>query len=284
MDLKIGEYNILTVNRKSDLGYMLTNGVDEDVLLHFSQAKEELEIGEDVNVFLLLDSKRRIIATLEKPNIIIGSPGFVKVTNKVFGLGVFINNNVLKDPLISEDDLPSDISMWPNIGDTVLCKLKLTPTQLIAKLVSAEEAKGLFKPKRKLKKFEKVNAIVLKSGSEGVNLITLEGHSIFVYYKHKRRDYRIGEDVIVTINNIGLDDNYNGTLLGAKVPLMKDDGTIILKYLEEHNGIMNFTTSSSVDEIEDTFNMSKSAFKRALGGLYKKRLIEFKDDKTYLVK
>lgn len=285
MNLKIGEINTLIVKKRTDLGYMLANKSDDEVLLHFNQALKELEIGETIDVFILLDSKKRVTATCEIPFIKVGFPGFVKVTNSVEDLGIFIDNNVLKDPLVSYDDLPIDNKLWPIIGDTVLCKLKATPTQLIAKLITPEEAKGLFNPTTTLKKFEKVNAIVLKNGIEGVNLITLDGHNIFVYYKHKRRDYRIGEQVLVTINNVGEShNNYNGTLLKSKVPLMTEDADAILDYLKDNNGIMNITTATDVQTIDETFNMSKAAFKRALGNLYKKRKIEFKDDKTYLVK
>ena len=285
MNLKIGEINTLVIKKKTDLGYMLINDFEDEVLLHFSQASKEFEIGETVDVFILLDSKKRVTATCEIPFIKVGFPGFVKVTNIVEDLGIFINNNVLKDPLISYDDLPVDTSVWPIIGDTVLCKLKATPTQLIAKLVTPEEAKGIFYPSTTLNKFDKVNAIVLKNGVEGVNLITMEGHNIFVYYKHKRRDYRIGEQVLVTINNVGENsNNYNGTLLKSKLPLMVEDADTILNYLINNNGVMNMTTASDVQTIDETFNMSKAAFKRALGNLYKKRKIEFRDNKTYLVK
>lgn len=284
MNLKIGETNTLVVKRKTNFGYMLTNGLDEEVLLHFSQASRELEIGETIDVFILLDSKKRMIATCETPFIKVGYPGFVKVTSSVESLGIFIDNNGLKDPLISRDDLPIDHDQWPIVGDTIICKLKVTPTQLIAKLVSIEEAKNLFNPTKTLNKFDKVNAIVLKNGSEGINLITLEGHNIFVYYKHKRRDYRIGEQVLVTINNVGDKNNYNGTLLKAKVPLMKEDADIILNYLKDNNGVMDITTATDVETITETFHMSKASFKRALGNLYKNRTIEFKDNKTYLVK
>ncbi|MGE5456566.1 MAG: S1-like domain-containing RNA-binding protein [Ignavibacteriales bacterium] len=284
MNLKIGEINTLVVKRKTDLGYMLINNSNDEVLMHFSQATREFEIGDSIDVFVLLDSKKRVIATCQVPFIKVGYPGFVKVTNSVENLGVFIDNNVLKDPLISEDDLPVDKSIWPITGDTILCKLKATPTQLIAKLISPEEAKGLFNPLTPLNKFDKVNAIVLKNGIEGINLITLDGHNIFVYYKHKRRDYRIGEQVLVTINNVGEKNNYNGTLLKTKIPLMLEDADIILNYLKDNDGVMNITSSTDVETINKTFNMSKAAFKRALGNLYKKRKIEFKDNKTYLVK
>lgn len=283
MNLKIGEINTLVVKKRTDLGYMLTNDCDDEVLLHFKQTLKELKVGETIDVFILLDSKKRVTATCEIPFIRVGLPGFVKVTNIVADLGVFIDNNVLKDTLISRDDLPINNKIWPIIGDTVLCKLKSTPTQLIAKLVLPEEAKGLFNSTNSLKKKEKVKALVLKNGVEGINLITLNGHNIFVYYKHKRRDYRIGEQVLVTIINVGENNNYNGTLLKAKIPLMLEDANIILNYLKDNNGVMDITTATDVQTIKETFKMSKASFKRALSNLYKKRKIEFKDDKTFLI-
>ena len=284
MNFELGKTNKLEVKYKNDIGYTLKNEFDNEIFLPFNQTDRELIIGETIDVFVLLDSKRRLVASYNKPFIKVDEPGFVKVTNVVENLGIFIDNNVLKDPIISSDDLPLDDKLWPLIGDTVLCKLKTTSTQLIAKLISPEEAKSLFNPTTKLVKFQKINAIVLKNGSQGVNLITLEGHNIFVFYKHKRRDYHIGEEVTVTINNVGINDNnYNGSLLSSKVPLMEEDANIILNYLENNDGMMELNSKSDVEVIQNYFNMSKASFKRALGNLYKKRLIEFKDDKTFLV-
>jgi len=285
MNLKLGKINKLEVKHISNIGYTLNNEFDDEIFLPFNQVTKELIIGELIDVFVFQDSKKRLIASANKTFIKIEEPGFVKVTNVVKGLGIFIDNNVLKDTIISSDDLPLDDELWPIIGDTVLCKLKVTSTQLIAKLITPEEAKGLFNPTTKLEVSDKINAIVLKNGTQGVNLITLEGHNIFVYYKHKRRNYHIGEEVEVTIDNIGtLNNSYNGTLLVSKVPLMEEDADIILSYLKNNNNIMNFNSKSDVELIEETFNMSKASFKRALGNLYKKRLIEFIDDKTYLIK
>ena len=285
MDIKLGKINKLEVKYISDIGYTLINDESNEIFLPFNQTTKELTVGELIDVFVFQDSKKRLTASTNKPFIKIDEPGFVKVTNAVKGLGIFIDNNVLKDTIVSSDDLPLDDKLWPEIGDTVLCKLKVTSTQLIAKLITPEEAKGLFNPSTILEISDKINAIVLKNGTQGVNLITLEGHNIFVYYKHKRRDYHIGEEVEVTIDNIGtLSNSYNGTLLASKIPLIEEDANIILNYLKDNNNVMNFNSKSDVELIEETFNMSKASFKRALGNLYKKRLIEFIDDKTYLVK
>lgn len=284
MKIKIGEMNTLVVKCKTDIGYTLTDNEGHEVFLHFNQTNGDLQIGKNIDVYVLLDSKKRITASCNIPYIMINKPGFVKVNNVKKELGIFIDNNSLKDPLISNDDLPYDYDLWPMVGDTVLCKLKTTSTNLIGRLITPEEAKQIFDPTTKLNKFNKVNAIVIKNGSEGTNLITKEGHNIFVYYKHRRRNYRIGEEAIVTITNVCLDDTYNGTLLDSKVRLMKEDATVILDYIKENDGIIPFTTASSVESIEETFNMSKAAFKRALSNLYKQRLIEFRDNKTYLIK
>src|SRR5574344_668070 len=189
MKIKIGEINTLTVKRKTDIGYTLANEEGNEVFLHFNQANGELEIGSIIDVDILLD------------------------------------NNSLKDPLISNEDLPYDYDLWPIVGDTVLCKIKVTSTNLIARLITPEEAKCIINADTKFNLFDKVDAIVIKNGEQGTNLITKEGHHIFVYYKHRRRNYRIGEEVNVTITNIALDGTYDGTLLDSKVKLMKEDSS-----------------------------------------------------------
>lgn len=282
--MQIGKMNTLKVLKESDVGYTLIDEEENIVLLPFSLCNKTIEKNDMLEVFILLDSKRRLLATTQIPHILIDQPNFVTVVEVVHNLGVFIDNNTSKDTLISLDDLPYDFNLWPQVGDVIFAKLKVTSKNLIAKLVLPEEAKTILKPKRKLFKYNKLEAIVLKNGDKGTNLITKEGHLIFVYYKFRRRNYRVGELVSVSIINDCLNHTYNGTLLDQKVKAITEDATIILDYLKNNNDSMEFNTSSSVLDIEKTFNMSKGAFKRALGSLYKDRLIEFIDDKTYLIK
>ena len=284
MNFKLGEINNLLVGRKTDIGYMLFNNNKEEILIHFNQIKGDIKEGDYIDAFVYTDGDKRITATMETPFIKVNEPGFVTVKSSMYDYGVFINNNTVKDPLISYDDLPSDFEKWPIAGDIVFAKLKNTGTQLIAKLVTPEEMKEYLNATTTLEKFQKVSAIVTKSGEEGINLVTKEGHFIFVYYKHKRRDYHIGELVEVTIINIKDDKTYNGSFLETKENLIDTDANIILNYIKEHNDYMTFTSKSDVKDIEKTFKMSKAAFKRALGTLYKERLVEIKEDGTYLVK
>lgn len=284
MDFKLGEINTLLVGRKTDIGFMLFNHLKEEVLLHNNQADKNIKEGDTIDVFLYTDGEKRLTATMEKPIIKINEPGFVKVKSSMYDYGVFIDNNTAKDPLISYDDLPLEFDKWPKEGDTIFAKLKNTGTQLIAKLVTPDEMKEHLEPTTTLNKMDKIKAIVIKSGEEGINLVTKEGHFIYVYYKHKRRDYRVGELTEVTITNVKPDKTYNGSFLELKEDLMDSDANLLLSYIKDNNDFMAYTSKTDVKTIEKTFNMSKAAFKRALGALYKERLVLIKEDGTYLVK
>ncbi|MBQ9124648.1 MAG: hypothetical protein IJY14_03050 [Acholeplasmatales bacterium] len=105
--IKIGDYNKLTMIRKSDLGYMLSDG-QEEVLMHYKQAKSDINVGDIVNVFIYSDKNKRATATQEEVFATINDAGFVRVVEVLSGVGVFINNNTPKDILISKDYLPYD--------------------------------------------------------------------------------------------------------------------------------------------------------------------------------
>ena len=72
-------------------------------------------------------------------------------------------------------------------------------------------------------------------------------------------------------------------LIEQKEIMIKDDAQLILDYLQNHNGVMNYTSNSSPEIIFNAFKMSKASFKRALGKLYKERKVILTDDKTIMV-
>ena len=90
-------------------------------------------------------------------------------------------------------------------------------------------------------------------------------------------------EVNITITK-QLDNEYYGTLNQHKELLMVDDAKLILDYLEAHHGVMKLTAKSSSEEVEALLKMSRKAFKRAYGNLYKEHKITFDDEKTTLVK
>ena len=92
-----------------------------------------------------------------------------------------------------------------------------------------------------------------------------------------RKKYHLGEIVDVDIININKDGEANGSFIKQKELARFDDSKIILNYLETMGGIIHLGNASSPEEIKKFFPMSKSAFKRAVGALYKDKIIVVDD-------
>ena len=273
--------NHLKVIRKTDLGYMVSDG-QEEILLHYREALHELEMNQMVDVYIYTDKENRKTGTMATPNLLLGTPGFVQVVNQIAGVGVFVDNHTPKDILISKDYLPYDEEQWPKEGDTIFCELKVKKNVLVAKPVNRFDVLS-FHSKVRYNEAEQVSAYVLRIADKGLGLITRDLVYIFVPISQFRGKYRLGEEVTVTITKM-LEEEAYGSLNVHKELLMDTDKKTILSYLEQHNGVMPLTAKSSSEAVEKFFQMSRKAFKRAYGSLYKEHLIDFDEEKTYLRK
>ena len=138
--IQVGKAVELEVDRETEFGYFLTDGTD-DVLLHNSEIAEgaELEIGQEVTVFIYLDKQGRLTSTMKIPDIQIGTYGWAEVVNVRRELGVFVHIGLSKDILVSLDDLPNLQHLWPNVGDRLYVSLKTDRQErLFAKLATED--------------------------------------------------------------------------------------------------------------------------------------------------
>ena len=221
---------------------------------------------------------------MKKPFVDKATPGFLKVVDVNNRLGVFLDNGLIKDLLLSRDDLSFIRKEWPAVGDLIFVKLKISKNQLSAKIIPRYSIRDYLIPTTELIEGEKYDAYCIYKAEEGFVFTTKEGHYIFVYFKHIRKSYRLGEKAYVKIIRCKLDHKYNGTLIDQKEIMLSIDAVTIKEYLESHNGVMTLTDKSAPEDINDTFKMSKSAFKRALGTLYKEKVIELNSVETRLIK
>jgi len=283
MALVMGDYNLLTVIREADFSYILSDGITE-VFLHKKQTDRDLDLNEEIEVFLYFDNQKRITATMNKPLVDKVTPAFLKVVGVNHRLGVFLDVGLIKDLLLSRDDLSFIKKEWPDVGDTIFVRLRVSRNQLTAKIIPRYSIREYLTPTTELIKGENYDAYCIYKAEEGVVFTTKEGHTIFVYFKHLRKSYRLGEKAHIKIINCKLDFKYNGTLIGQKEIMLTKDAEVIKKYLEKHNNVMNLTDKSTPEEINETFKMSKAAFKRALGTLYKEKVVLLEPGETRLIK
>ena len=187
--LECGNINKLTVAKITDIAYTLTDGVEE-VFLHFNQSLRQLNVGEVVEAFLYYDQKKRLCATLEIPIITTTKYDFVEVVG-INSAGVFINNGIAKDILVSKDYLPKFEKAWPRIGDKIPCIIKTKTNQLVAKILEPIDVES-----DKLEINNKYNGIVIQILNNGINVCTNDYQIVNINKSLLRKQYHIGEQLL----------------------------------------------------------------------------------------
>lgn len=279
MKLKIGNMNRMVVERQSDLGYILKLE-DEEVLLHHNDtAGVEVQIGSTVNAFLFYDHKGRVAATLQVPYITSVDCDFVKVVD-VVGHGCYLDIGIRRDVLLSADDLPIDKSLWPQVGDEIYAYLKIDRDKaLLIEMASKEDYIDIKVEAEPSLYGKKIQVRPIFVGAEGINVISTEGYLGFIHRTEYRDEPRLGQLVEARVIFVKDDGELNLSLIPQKEIALQDDAELIYAYLEEHEGVLHLTDKSTPEEINEKFNMSKAAFKRAVGHLLKDKKIEQDLDK-----
>jgi uncharacterized protein len=277
----IGAINKVSVVRESDIAYVLTDGIEE-LFLHKKEALRPYLPGEEIEVFIYVDNIGRPTASTKEPFCSISHAGWLEVVSVSYELGVFVHYGLVKDALLSKDDLPLSLAQWPIVGDQLICILKEKKNHLFAKQIGRKSVRQYFQPSIIHEEGVFVDGWVSYLLLEGLIVFTLQGDEIFVHYNNTRKTYRIGEMVSVRILKRQESLEYMGSLIGQKETMLDVDSKRILEYLQNHAGSMRFTDKSSPIDIQAAFRMSKGAFKRALGTLYKANLVELLDDSTIL--
>lgn len=283
MYIQMGDYTNLEVLRETELSYILGDETQE-IFLHKKQTTRELEVGEKVEVFLYYDNQKRVTATMNKPIIDLKHPGFVEVVDQNYHLGVFLQIGLIKDLLLSRDDLPHTKKEWPQKGDKLFVRMRSSRNQLTAKMIPRFEVPKYLKPTEPLEVGKKYLAYNVYKTEEGFSFYTEEGHNIYVYFKHVRKTYRIGEQAEIKITIDKGDFKYNGIIIEQKEIMIDKDAEYLLMYMKSNRGEMPYGDKSDALEITERFHMSKGAFKRALGTLYKNKLVTLEPTQTTLLK
>lgn len=129
-----------------------------------------------------------------------------------------------------------------------------------------------------------VSGRVYHTSREGTAIFSEEGYRGFIHHTERESEPRLGELVHGRVIEVKEDGTLNLSLLPLKQDRMADDADKILAALHENDGMIPYGDRSDAQAIQDNFQMSKSAFKRALGRLMKQRKIEQRDGNTYLLK
>lgn len=272
--LEYGNINKLTVKSESKIAYALTDG-EQDVFLHFNQSLNKLSIGEEVNAFLYFDQKKRLCATLEEPLITTTKYNYVEIVG-INQAGCFMNIGIVKDILLSKDYLPDNEKLWPRVGEKLPCIIKVKKNQLIVRPVEFNDLSN-----NQLEIGNDYDGIVISITKTGIIVATPDINLAYINKNLLRKDYHVGESIHFKV--LDLKENiFSATTIENKEKEIVIDSEIILKYLNNFGGMLPLGNKSTSEEIYKVLHMSKSAFKRACGHLYKVQVIDILDNKVLL--
>ncbi|QDP40351.1 CvfB family protein [Radiobacillus deserti] len=282
MKTKAGTIQNLTVIRKIDTGYVL-GGLEQEVLLHHKEVEKPLEVDEEIQVFLYQDKKGQVVATTVIPSVRTDTYDWAEVVEVVKDLGVFVNIGIAKEILVSSDNLPMVERVWPKVGDMLYVTLDFDKK---GRMLAIPLTEGVFDGEWEMAPESILNhpvkGRVYRSSKEGAVILTEEGYRGFIHHTERKKEPRLGEWLEGRVIDVKKDGTINVSLLPLKQVGMVDDAEMIVNYLQKHDGMMNFGDKSDPEDIKKTFQISKAAFKRALGKLMKEGKIEQKDGKTYI--
>lgn len=276
---KAGDVTQLTVKKQIDVGYLVTDQTT-DFILPTDQIFKE---NDQVEVFLYHDSKNNLIASTNIPTANFSTFDWAEVTRIYQTFGVFVRVATDVEVLVSSDDLPLHQSAWPDVGDQLYVTFKHDKKErLLAHPVKEADFDDNWDSAPESLFNQDIKGRVFRSGKEGAVIISEDGYRGFIHYSERKEEPRVGEWVEGRVIEVKKDGTVNVSLLPRKQEARLDDAETILAYLKENNGEMPLDNQSPPEEIKATFGLSKSAFKRAIGKLYKERLIKQEQGKTTL--
>lgn len=272
---------VLTVVRESEMGAFLdaeTGRTNDDILLHKTQQIEPVHIGDQVKVFLYLDPKHRLTASMRVPRLKEGQIARMRVIN-VTKDGAFLDVGAERGIFMPYAGMRGKLQ----IGEVVWAKLYTDKSGRLAVTMKVEDEMRRASVKAvDVHKGQLVKGSVYNITDSGAFMLTTERYIAFIANKEMQEHPRVGQELEARVTYVRPDGRINASLREAKEKALVSDADKILMFLQSNNGRMPYCDTSSPELIKGKFKISKAAFKRALGHLYKDGLIEMKDGWTYL--
>jgi len=273
MKVKIGKYNTLRVVKNVDFGAYLDGGDGVEILLPARYIDNPLHADDKIEVFIYKDNEGRLIATTEHPYAQVGEFAFLEVSD-VNRMGAFLDWGLMKQLLI------------PFSEQTV----KLSRGMIIPVYVYLDDASQRVVASAKLDHFlgntlpdytigTPVKAMVYKHTEMGYKAIVDNMFHGMFYDSDLYDPLEVGEMVTAYVKRVRDDGKIDLLLHGARdgrVDLLAQ--TIKSRLKQESDGFLPLCDSSSPEAIRETFSCSKKDFKKAIGSLYRGRLIEITSD------
>ena len=314
--IKLGTYHTLRILRHTDPGiYLEGDETTGDILLPKRYVTPQMHDGDELEVFIYLDQDERIIATTERPLAQVGQFAFLEVawTNQY---GAFLNWGLMKDLFcpfreqkqrmqrgkgyivyIKEDEASHRLMatakvekyltpLYPPEGGRSNAVESQTNNASDRGGYPVESLTGNASPLRGDRggyHGQRCDCLIWQKTDLGFKAIVDNRYQGQLYDNQLFQPLHTGDRLTAYIDHIRQDGKIDLTLQPTGHRQTLDFAEVLLRYLHENNGRCNLGDHSPAELIADRFQVSKKVFKRAVGDLYRRRLITLSDDGICLV-
>ena len=275
--IKVGKTNTLAITKEVDFGLYLDGGDKGEILMPSRYAPEKFEIGDELEVFIYLDSEDRLVAITDTPYCEVGQCAHLKVTSSS-PFGGFLDWGLLKDLLV-----PFKEQLIPMlVGNSYAVYLYIDVTGRIA---ASSKLSDYIKEEEgfDFRKGQEVSLLIARQNDFGYKAVINDEFMGLIHNIDILQPIKVGDKMSGFIKNVREDGKIDLTLQGQGGKSINNLSETILDFIKDEGGETNITDKSPPELIYKTFNASKGNYKRALGKLYRQRLITIEEDKVKLV-
>jgi len=270
--MKLGEINTLRIARETGIGLFLVDETGNEVLLPKRFVPEVFEIDQDLDVFVYNDSEGRLVCTTQEPDITLNSFALLRCRDAT-DIGAFMEIGIMKDlfvPKKNQNDLikPGERHMIYMYEDTLT--KRLVGTARINALV--KEASEDIMPD------DEVDILIWNERDMGWGVIVDNQYQGMVYKNQTFEPIAIGERRTAYVNRVREDGKLDILIQKPGAKNIDESAKAVIDALERNNRFLALTDKSSPEDISTALNMSKKSFKKAIGTLYKQRIISLEKE------
>lgn len=272
-----GIYHKLKVLRDRSVGLFLGNDAGEEVLLPIKYIPEGTDIGDELDVFVYLDHEDRPVATTKRPRLTLNGFAPLKVM-AMTRFGSFMNWGMEKELLVPFREQQDEFDE----GKTYVIQLlydeesnRLYGTNRIDRQLSNDELQ--------VKVGDEIEGLIYRETDLGYLTIVNGTHKGLIYANEVFKPLRVGARLTAYVKRITDDNKIDLSVQPIGFKKSNDVNVdTILTLLIQREGKLDLGDKSAPEDIQNELKMSKKAFKRAIGSLYKERRITISDHSIQL--
>lgn len=278
MSIELGKFNRLKVVKQVDFGMYLDDDIEGEILLPKRYVPQDCKVGDELDVFIYLDNEERLVATTQQPLVQVGQFACLEVA-WVNQYGAFLNWGLMKDLFVPF----SEQKMKMQVGKRYVVHVHLDEESFRI-VASAKVDRYLSKEKADYVPGQEVEVLIWQKTDLGFKAIIENRFGGLLYDSEIFQPLHTGMRLKAYVKQVRDDGKIDLMLQKPGAGKVDDFAKTLLEHIRNNGGRTPLNDKTPAEEIYAMFGVSKKTFKKAVGDLYKKRLVVLQDDGIVLAK